>query len=114
MDLPQVFLEPTQYQPQTLQAELGMTASREAVALTFKAHELYFASEVLQSGEELLSLLDIAAQVLFAVEYQQRRMDVLYIGNRREAHVGFKVVPGRCLQFVIGEDPAKVAAAEVR
>src|SRR5260370_41073825 len=90
-----------------------MAASREAVALTFEAHELNFTSEVLQSGKELLRLLDIATQILFAVEYQQGRMYVLHVGNRREAHVGLKVVPGRRLQLVIGEDPAKVAAAEV-
>lgn len=89
-----------------------MAATREAVALALEAHKLYLAAQPFQGGEELLGLLDIAAQVLLAVQDQQRRVDVLYVRNGRELHVTLQVVPRRRLKLVVGEDPAEVATAE--
>ncbi len=64
----QVLLEPSQDMLQALNAQPGMTAARESMALPLEAHEKYFASQVFQSREKLLGLLDIAAQVLLAVQ----------------------------------------------
>src|SRR5260370_33444711 len=100
--------------PQTFKAQFWMTATREAVTLAFKAHEQNFTTQVFQGCKELLCLFDVTAQILFAMQYQQWCVHVLHICNRRHAPVTFYIVPGCCIQLVVGKDPAKVARAEVR
>lgn len=49
----QMLLEPRSKMPQPLQAQFGMTAARESVALPLEAHEQHLATHIFQSGEEL-------------------------------------------------------------
>src|SRR5947209_13325799 len=91
-----------------------MTTTREPVTLAFKAYEQDFTTQILQSCKELLSLFDVTAQILFAMQYQQWGVHLLHISDRRHAPVTFYIVPGRRIHLIVGKDPANVARAEVR
>src|SRR6266567_987764 len=91
-----------------------MATAREAVALALEAHELHLAPNVLQRGEELLGLLDAAAQILLAVNDQQRGLHILHVLDGRHVHILIEAFPGRGIQFVIGEGPAKIAGTKHR
>src|SRR5258708_34988790 len=84
-----MLLKPCFYMPQALQARFGVPVAREAVMLAFEAHEQHLTIQVFQGGKKLLRLLYVAAQVAFAVNDQQRGVYVLYIGDRRHAHIAF-------------------------
>src|SRR6266516_219755 len=99
---------------QPLEAQLWMAAARKSMALTFKAHKQHLASQVFEGRKELFCLFDITTQILLAMNNQQRRVDVLNVGDRRQTHVTIKAFPGRCIQFVVSKYPTKIARAEVR
>src|SRR5260370_38099036 len=95
-------------------AQLWVTIAREPVALAFEADEQYLASQVFQGSKQLLRLFYAAAQVAFAVNDQQRGVYVLDVGYGGQAHVAFRVIPGRRFHAIVGEIPAEVAAAKER
>src|SRR5258706_12917972 len=97
---------------QTLQAQFGMTTAGESMALPLEAHEQHFASHVFEGGKHLLPLLDIAAQITFAVNDEQWSVNVFYIGDRRHATVAFGIIPGRNLHVIDCKFAADIAAAE--
>ncbi len=83
------------------------------MALTLETHKAYFATQVLEGGEELLRLLDIAAQILLAVNNEQGSLDIFHVLDRRLLHITVKIVPRGRLKLIIGKSPAEVATAEV-
>ncbi len=82
------------------------------MTLALEAHEEYFVAQVFEGGEELLGLLDVAAQIAFAVDDEQGRMNVPHVGDGRHVPVQFGFFAGRAFQVIDGELPADVAAAE--
>src|SRR5688572_31062030 len=60
-----------------------LAASREVVVVVLVADEDRLFAEHLQRDEELLGLLDGAAEVALGVKDEQRRPQVLDIGERR-------------------------------
>src|SRR5205823_13251017 len=97
---------------QTLQAQPGMTTTREAVVLTFTANKQHLAPHILQRGKEFLRLLYTTAQVVLAVHDQQRRMHLLHIANRQHAQVKLRIIPGGRFYVIIGKIPTDVAHAK--
>src|SRR5205823_2435396 len=97
---------------QTLQAQPGMTTTREAMILTFESHKQYLAPHIFQRGKEFLRLLYTTAQVVLTVHDQQRRMHLLHIANRRHAQVKLRIIPGGRFQVIVGKIPADVAGAK--
>src|SRR5262245_9389441 len=81
--------------------------------LPLETYKLRLAPQILQRGEELLPLTDRAAQVLVAVQDQERRVDVLDVGQRREVARAFGVAPGNDADLVL-KPPADVARPEER
>src|SRR3982074_474407 len=110
----QVLLKPAQDMLQAFFAQFGMTTARKAMALALETHEKHLASHVLQGGKKLLSLLDVTAQILFAVNDQERRMHVLDVSQGRHAPVEFGIFPGSGLHIIVGEVPAHIAAPKER
>src|SRR3990172_1880975 len=78
----QPLLEPLQDQPQPFHAPVVGTVARQFMALIGKAGQPDRPSQSLQVDEELLGLLDRAAQVLLAVGQQQGGMHLRCIGER--------------------------------
>src|SRR5579863_314431 len=91
-----------------------MATTGEAVALAFETHEEDFAAQVFEGGEKLFRLLDVAAQILLAVDDEQGRLDIFDVLEGRVLHITIKAIPRCRLKFIIGKSPAEVATAEVR
>src|SRR3990172_1346449 len=108
----QPLLEPVQDQPQPFHAPIGGTGARQFVVLIGKAGQLDRPPQSLQVDEELLSLLDRAAQVLLAVGQQQRGVHLVHVGERALLDVLPPVVPRLLPHVVGGEEIADVAGAE--
>src|SRR6266487_2662976 len=89
-----------------------MTSTRETMALTLEAHKQDLAPHIFERGKKLLSLLNIAAQVLFAMYNEQRRVDICYVVERRHVHVLFEVLPRCGIQVVVSKIPADIAGSE--
>ena len=68
-----MIFKPADTMVQALQAKFGVSTTREAMALTLKAHETHLATQIFERGKELLRLLNATAQILLAVDDQQRR-----------------------------------------
>src|SRR5262245_61248577 len=84
---PELCSEPVENVAEALHAMARLAAPRQLVVLAGKAHEPHLTPHLLQGRKELLRLFNRAAQVLFAVQEQQRRTDVLHVGNGRVAPV---------------------------
>src|SRR5450759_5364107 len=108
----QMFCKPAFDVSQSLQAQLWMSTARQSMALTLEANKEYFAPQVFQGSEKFFRLFNATAQILFAMDDQQRGVHLLYIGDWRHAHVQFRVIPGGRLHVIVGEFPADVAAAK--
>src|SRR5262245_49719916 len=63
------------------------------MVLTREADKPHLPPHLLQRHKELLCLLDGTAQVLLAVQDQQRGADIAYISHRRIAPVQLGVLP---------------------
>lgn len=91
---------------------MRVAAAGEAVTLAFEVYEEYFAAHVFEGSEELFGLFDVAARVAFAVDDEQRRVNVPHVGDGGHMAVPFGFFVGRAFQVIDGELPADVAAAE--
>ena len=78
----------------------GAAAGEAVVCLAGVAHELDLPSEALEGGEELLGLLDGAAQVPLAVEDQQRRAHPRGVAQRRLRQHPARLVPRVAAEIV--------------
>src|SRR5450759_2922622 len=88
----QVPVEPLQYDLKTLHA-VGRTArAGQLVRLLGEAHELDRPLEQAERHEEVLRLLDGAAQILLRMQDQERRVDALCVGRGRDAEVSVHVL----------------------
>src|SRR5579859_4001781 len=105
----QILREPTLHMSQALQAGFGMPTAGETMALTLEAHKLDLPPHPLERTKELLSLLNVTAQILLAMNDKQRRMHILHIFDRRHMHILIQVLPGRRLQIIFGQIPANIA-----
>src|SRR5947207_2134534 len=78
-----VRVEPVGDPARVLDTVLGFSAAREVVVVLGETDEDGFFAEHLQRGEELLRLLDRAAQIALRVEDEERRLHVGHIGEWR-------------------------------
>src|SRR4029077_17911365 len=105
-----VRVEPVGETARVLHAMLRLSASRQIVGVLREAYEDRFFAEHLERGEELLCLLDRAAQIALGVEDEERRLDVCDIRERRAEDQLLAVAPrGRVAHLVLPEVPADVA-----
>src|ERR671934_1152960 len=81
-----VRVEPIGDAARVLDAVLRLSAARQVVVVLREADEDCFLAEHLERGEELLGLLDRAAEVALGVKDQERRLHVRDIGERRAEH----------------------------
>src|SRR6266542_4248091 len=104
--------EPVGDAVEPLDAAVGAARATQVVALLGKAHHLDLAfADAPQLDEELLSLLDRTAQVLFAVDQQQRRAHLRRITNRRAFAVERLALIDRPTQDVVTEPRPDVGRA---
>src|SRR2546425_12363725 len=76
-----------------LETVARLAGARHLVVLAGEAHEAHFAPELLQRDEELLGLLDGAAQVVLGVEDPERGHDILGVREGRALDVARHVLP---------------------
>src|SRR5260370_27679712 len=88
-----VLREPIQYRVIADQPRARMAATREVVRLLLEAHEPGLAAQVFERGEQLLTLADRAAQIVVAVQDQERCVDVGHVGDRRVLHQQLQTLP---------------------
>src|SRR5262245_57767111 len=79
----EVLSEPVQDEPEALQAVAGLARARELVVLVREADEEHVLAELLERDEELLGLLDGAAEVVLGVDDEERSRHVLRKGHGR-------------------------------
>ena len=91
----EVLGEPVEDDAEALEAVARLAGPRQLVVLVGEAHEHDLLPELLQRDEELLGLLDRAAEVVLGVHDQERRADVARVGQRRALQVAVEVVPRR-------------------
>src|SRR5262249_1640185 len=90
-----------------------MPSTREFMGLPFKAYELGLTPQVFQRREELFSLRDWTAQVLVTMQDQERRVDVLDVGDGRKVTPALGVAPGQVAKLLL-QGPSVVTRAEER
>ena len=114
------FRKPLEVAPEPLEDDLEprdaverRAGARELVALGREAHELHLAPQQPQDREEVLGLLDVAAEVVLRVEDEQRRGDVL---SRTSSATGRGTAPRprRARRRVRPVEPAEVATTRTR
>ncbi len=82
--LAQPALDPAQILPDSVEPEVRRAGAGEAVGGGYRvADKPGRDSLLLKRGEHLLALLDVTAQIAFAMDYQCRRLYVLEVRNRR-------------------------------
>ena len=86
-------LEPLEQDAEALEAVARLARAGELVGLVGKRTKSTSAAG-LERHEELFGLLDRAAQVVLGVQDQQRRRDVLGVGQRRMLQIPLPVLPG--------------------
>src|SRR5688572_32991059 len=91
-----------------------LASAREVVVVVLIADEDGLLAEHLQRDEELLGLLDGAAEVALGVKDEQRRRHVLDIGERRALDQLLRVAPRRRTVLALPEVPPDVARPERR
>src|SRR5262245_29004699 len=107
-------LQPVGDAAQELDARGRPIAAAERVGLAREAHELDFAVEEPQSGEQLLRLRRRAALVVVAGQEKERRAHVAGVGEGRNAPPAIDAVP-RGLTLELGQQfRARGAGAEER
>src|SRR5207302_203979 len=79
----QVLREPVEDEAEAVAAMAGLAGAAHLVVLVGEAHEQHLAPQLLQHDEQLLRLLDRAAQVVLGVEDEERCADVRRVGERR-------------------------------
>src|SRR5207302_7446074 len=62
--------------------------ARELMALRGEAEHLDLLAEKAQRGEQMLALLDAAAQVLFGVQHEHRRLHLVHVRRGRAVEIG--------------------------
>src|SRR5687767_15387194 len=91
-----------------------LAAACEVVVVVLVADEDGLLAEHLQRDEELLGLLDGAAEVALGVKDEQRRLHVLDVGERRALDELLRIAPRRRAVLALPEVPPDVARAERR
>ena len=86
---------------------------RELVTLRGETNELHVAPHAPEHGEQLLSLVDGAAQILLGVQDQEGAGHVRGVGERRDPSVRVRLFP-RSGPDVSTEEPGKVGGAVFR
>src|SRR6266511_382453 len=76
-----------------------------------EAHELDLAPEEAQGGEQVLGLLNMAAEVVLGVKDQKRRPHARRVGRRRDAQVSLDVLEEERAEVAL-EHPVEIARAE--
>src|SRR2546430_16187569 len=110
-----VRVEPVGDPASVLDAMLRLAAAREIVVVLREPHEHGLLAEDLQGGEQLLGLLDRAAQVSLCVEDEERRLHAGHVGERRTEDELLAPTPRRGIpHLVLPEMPSDVARAERR
>src|SRR5215208_5213889 len=108
----QVAVEPLEQNLEPLHAMRRVPRPRQLVALTGEADELDVAPQEAECREQLLGLLDVAAQVVLRVEDQERRLDLLRIRPRRPLEVRVDVVVHELAEIGLEEPPDVARAVE--
>src|SRR3989440_701241 len=110
-----VRVEPVGDPARVLGTVLRLPTSREVMVVLGEPDEDGFLTQNLQRGEELLGLLDRAAQVALSVKDEEWRLHVRHVGERRAEDELLGVAPRRGVaHLVLPEMPADVARAECR
>src|SRR5205807_9332044 len=110
-----VRVEPVGDPTAVLDAMARLAAAREVVVVLGETYEDGLLAEDAQRGEELLGLLDRAAQVALGVEDEERCSDARHVRQRRPLDELVAVAPRRRVaHLVLPEVPADVARAERR
>src|SRR5436309_13125759 len=86
-------VEPLEDVAESLEAVARLAGAGHLVVLSREAHEADLAPELLQRDEQLLGMLDGAAQIVLGVDDQQRRHDVLGVREGRALDVARQVLP---------------------
>src|SRR5262249_20974512 len=87
---------------------------RERVALPREPYERHVLAEFLERHEELLGLIDRAAQIVLGVDQEERGLDIPDVGQRRALDVPRRVFPGKAATALADvPDMADVAGAEL-
>src|SRR5262245_25129860 len=87
--LPQVCVEPGESALQAVEAQVGRAGAGEAVVRVGRIADVFDgAAEAAEGGEELVRLLDRAAEIALAVQDQERRPDAAGEEERRGCQVG--------------------------
>ena len=81
------------------------------MALAGEAQHLDLLAEQAEQCEEVLALLDVAAEVALGVDDEERRLDLPRVGRRRHLQPLVDVLPHRPAELPL-EDPEHVARAE--
>src|SRR6266542_3466298 len=89
---------------------LERVLSREVAAEPLE-NELELAPEEAQGGEQVLGLLNMAAEVVLGVKDQKRRPHALRVGRRRDAQVSLDVLEEERAEVAL-EHPVEIARAE--
>jgi hypothetical protein len=77
----EIAIEPALHVAQTGDTAIGATAARETVRLVRETDHLRLHAQLLQRDEDLLALLDGAAEVVLAVDDEGRRCGVTDIAD---------------------------------
>src|SRR6266581_8034268 len=91
---------------------MGMTTAREAMTLALETNKLDLAPHPLESGKELLSLLNATTQILFAMENEQGGVHVLDVLQGRHVHIAVKMLPGSGVKIILCEIPANITGTK--
>src|SRR5438874_13319525 len=108
-----VRVEPVGDAPRVFDAVLGFPATREVVVVLGEPDKEGFLAEHLERREELVGLLDRAAQIALRVEDEERRLHVGDIGKRRAEDQFLGVTPRCCIpHLMLPEVPPDIARTE--
>src|SRR5664279_713184 len=103
--------EPLQNCLEALHAVDRRPCARELVTLGRETQQLDFLAHQAERVEEVLALLDAAAEVLLRVQHEHGRLDVLRVRRRRALEIRVDVPPQRSTELTL-EDPEDVARPE--
>src|SRR2546430_15962942 len=88
-----VRVEPVNDPARVLDAVFRFPAARQVVVVFWEPYKNGFLAEHLERGEELLGLLDRAAEVALRVEDEEGRLHISDLGQRRPADQSLPVPP---------------------
>src|SRR5215813_325532 len=86
--------EPVEDDAEALEPMAWLARARQLVVLVGEAHEHRLFTLLLEGDEQLLALLDGTAEIVLGVDDEERRVDVLGVGERRALRVLVRHLPG--------------------